>query len=44
MTSSVEHCEQIRVILSDYTRYLNQICYTAQETDYHRGRTCKIHL
>jgi len=44
MTSSVECREQMWVVVSDYTTYLNQIWYTAQELDNHRGGTCKIHL
>jgi len=29
---------------SDYTRYFNQVWYTAQETDNHHTGTCQIHL
>ena len=32
MTSSVEHRQQVRVVLSDYPRYVNQIWYTTQKT------------
>jgi len=35
---------EMSVILSDYTRYLNQIWYTTQETDIHHGGTCQTDL
>jgi len=44
MTSSVHRREQMLVVFSDYTSYLNQIWYTAPKIDKHRGGTCQINL
>ena len=44
MRSSLATSEEMSVILSDCTRYLNEIWYRAQEIDNHHDKTCQIQL